>query len=168
MTQRLQSRQGFNESKPWILRSQRFWGHNDLKVDEENFGQTVSIELRPGGKETRVTDENKDEYIQVNQGWSAVIFLLVWICFQFDFLQLVIEWRFINRVRRQMDQVNMITIIATITMIILITLISITVIAMIMMTIAFFTVPRRFQRACPPEPYQGWWSIISTFIVEFD
>ena len=74
MTQRLQSRQGFNESKPWILRSQRFWGHNDLKVDEENFGQTVSIELRPGGKETRVTDENKDEYIQVNQGWSAVIF----------------------------------------------------------------------------------------------
>lgn len=34
------------------------------KVDEENFGQTVSIELRPGGKETRVTDENKDEYIQ--------------------------------------------------------------------------------------------------------
>ena len=35
-------------------------------MDEENFGQTVSIELRPGGKETRVTDENKDEYIQVN------------------------------------------------------------------------------------------------------
>ena len=33
-------------------------------MDEENFGQTVSIELRPGGKETRVTDENKDEYIQ--------------------------------------------------------------------------------------------------------
>jgi len=52
-----------------------------FQVDEENFGQTVSIELRPGGKETRVDDENKDEYIQ-----------------------LVIEWRFINRVRRQMDQ----------------------------------------------------------------
>ena len=34
-------------------------------MDEENFGQTVSIELRPEGKETRVTDENKDEYIQV-------------------------------------------------------------------------------------------------------
>merc|ERR1719206_1236294 len=52
-----------------------------FQVDEESFGQTVSIELRPGGKETRVTDENKDEYIQ-----------------------LVIEWRFINRVRKQMDQ----------------------------------------------------------------
>ena len=54
-----------------------------FQVDEESFGQTVSIELRPGGKETRVTNENKDEYIQ-----------------------LVIEWRFINRVRKQMDQVN--------------------------------------------------------------
>ena len=30
-----------------------------FQVDEENFGQTVSIELRPGGKETRVTNENK-------------------------------------------------------------------------------------------------------------
>ena len=28
-------------------------------MDDENFGQTVSIELRPGGKETRVTDEKK-------------------------------------------------------------------------------------------------------------
>ena len=52
-----------------------------FQVDEENFGQTVSVELRPGGKETRVTNENKDDYIQ-----------------------LVIEWRFINRVRKQMDQ----------------------------------------------------------------
>jgi len=52
-----------------------------FQVDEENFGQTVSIELRPGGKETQVTNENKDEYIQ-----------------------LVIEWRFVNRVKKQMDQ----------------------------------------------------------------
>jgi len=52
-----------------------------FQVDEESFGQMVSIELRPGGKETRVTDDNKDEYIQ-----------------------LVIEWRFVNRVRKQMDQ----------------------------------------------------------------
>lgn len=34
------------------------------QIDEENFGQTVSIDLRPGGKESRVTDDNKDEYIQ--------------------------------------------------------------------------------------------------------
>ena len=85
-------------------------------MDEENFGQTVSIELRPGGKETRVTDENKDEYIQVNTnqpkmssftssgvGVSSVkIFPILTSIF---FPQLVIEWRFINRVRRQMDQV---------------------------------------------------------------
>ena len=32
-------------------------------MDEENFGQTVSIELRPGGKETRVTNENKVEHV---------------------------------------------------------------------------------------------------------
>ena len=30
-----------------------------FQVDEESFGQMVSIELRPGGKETRVTNENK-------------------------------------------------------------------------------------------------------------
>ena len=30
-----------------------------FQVDEENFGQTVSVELRPGGKDTRVTNENK-------------------------------------------------------------------------------------------------------------
>ena len=30
-----------------------------FQVDEENFGQTVSVELRPGGKETRVTNYNK-------------------------------------------------------------------------------------------------------------
>lgn len=41
----------------------------------------MSIELRPGGKEIKVTDENKDEYIQR-----------------------VMEWRFINRVKKQMDQ----------------------------------------------------------------
>jgi len=52
-----------------------------FQIDEENFGQTVSIDLRPGGKEIKVTDDNKDEYIQR-----------------------VIEWRFINRVKKQMDQ----------------------------------------------------------------
>ena len=38
-----------------------------VKVDEENFGQTVSIELRPGGKETRVTNENKVEHVMNTQ-----------------------------------------------------------------------------------------------------
>ena len=50
-----------------IMSFKLFWSLWSIiykKVDEENFGQTVSIELRPGGKETRVTDENKDEYIQ--------------------------------------------------------------------------------------------------------
>ena len=30
-----------------------------FQVDEENFAQTVSVELWPGGKDTRVTNENK-------------------------------------------------------------------------------------------------------------
>ena len=80
-------------------------------MDEENFGQTVSIELRPGGKETRVTDENKDEYIQARSSSlskktkRALLNQLLETLLTFLF-QLVIEWRFINRVRRQMDQVN--------------------------------------------------------------
>jgi len=52
-----------------------------FQVDEENFGAMLSRELKPGGKDTRITNENKDEYIQ-----------------------LVIEWRFISRIKRQMDQ----------------------------------------------------------------
>lgn len=52
-----------------------------FQVDEENFGAMLSRELKPGGKDTRITNDNKDEYIQ-----------------------LVIEWRFISRIKRQMDQ----------------------------------------------------------------
>ena len=48
-------------------------------MDEENFGQTVSIELRPGGKETRVTDENKDEYIQVKFSGTIVKIMMMLI-----------------------------------------------------------------------------------------
>ena len=90
-------------------------------MDEENFGQTVSIELRPGGKETRVTDENKDEYIQVNTNiTNQRVFYKFWcrcsvkmfpILTSVFLPQLVIEWRFINRVRRQMDQVDIALII---------------------------------------------------------
>ena len=40
----------------------------------------VTRELKPGGAKIPVTDENKDEYIQ-----------------------LVIQWRFVSRVQQQMD-----------------------------------------------------------------
>ncbi|MFH4977284.1 hypothetical protein AB6A40_003993 [Gnathostoma spinigerum] len=50
-------------------------------VDDEIYGQTETVELVPGGSEKVVTDENKDEYID-----------------------LIIRWRFVSRVEEQMKQ----------------------------------------------------------------
>jgi hypothetical protein len=33
-------------------------------TDDERFGETVSIELKPGGEEMEVTNENKHEYVE--------------------------------------------------------------------------------------------------------
>jgi E3 ubiquitin-protein ligase NEDD4 len=33
-------------------------------TDDERFGETVSIELKPGGEEMEVTNENKGEYVE--------------------------------------------------------------------------------------------------------
>ncbi|XP_053682402.1 E3 ubiquitin-protein ligase Nedd-4-like isoform X4 [Sabethes cyaneus] len=49
-------------------------------VDEETFGYTSQRELKPNGADIEVTNENKDEYIK-----------------------LVIEWRFVARVKDQMQ-----------------------------------------------------------------
>lgn len=51
-----------------------------FQVDEENFGTTVSRELKPGGGKVPVHNGNKDEYIQQ-----------------------VIQWRFVSRIQQQMD-----------------------------------------------------------------
>ena len=51
-----------------------------LKVDEEQFGTTITRELRSGGAKIQVTNENKEEYIQA-----------------------VIDWRFVARVKDQME-----------------------------------------------------------------
>lgn len=48
-------------------------------IDEETFGHTSQRELKPNGADIDVTNENKDEYIK-----------------------LVIEWRFVARVKEQM------------------------------------------------------------------
>lgn len=49
-------------------------------VDEDSLGHTCQRELKPGGANIPVTEENKDEYIK-----------------------LVIEWRFVSRVQEQMN-----------------------------------------------------------------
>ncbi|XP_055521166.1 E3 ubiquitin-protein ligase NEDD4-like isoform X3 [Leucoraja erinacea] len=64
----------------WILENDP--SELDLRfcIDEENFGQTYQVDLKPGGSDTVVTNENKREYID-----------------------LVIQWRFVNRVQKQMN-----------------------------------------------------------------
>uniref|UniRef100_A0A672YY76 E3 ubiquitin-protein ligase n=1 Tax=Sphaeramia orbicularis TaxID=375764 RepID=A0A672YY76_9TELE len=49
-------------------------------IDEDNFGQTYQVDLKPSGSDMVVTNENKKEYID-----------------------LVIQWRFVNRVQKQMN-----------------------------------------------------------------
>ncbi|XP_067645703.1 E3 ubiquitin-protein ligase Nedd-4 [Eurosta solidaginis] len=51
-----------------------------FSLDEDTFGHKSQHELKPGGSNIEVTDENKDEYIK-----------------------LVIEWRFVARVKEQMS-----------------------------------------------------------------
>ena len=35
-----------------------------FSTEDERFGETVSIELKPGGEEIEVTNENKREYVE--------------------------------------------------------------------------------------------------------
>ncbi len=42
------------------------------QVEEEKFGSTVSTELKPGGDKIPVTQENKLEYIQLVINWRFV------------------------------------------------------------------------------------------------
>jgi E3 ubiquitin-protein ligase NEDD4 len=36
----------------------------NFTADDEQFGQIVTTELKPGGGEILVTDENKEEYVK--------------------------------------------------------------------------------------------------------
>ena len=69
----------YHNSLQWI----RGNDHVDLDltfaVDGESLGQTITTELKPGGADIHLTNENKREYIE-----------------------LVNEWRFINNVIKQM------------------------------------------------------------------
>ncbi|KAK2854067.1 hypothetical protein Q5P01_006728 [Channa striata] len=63
----------------WILQNDPTDLDLRFTIDEELFGQTHQHELKPGGTEIVVTNENKNEYIH-----------------------LVIQWRFVNRIQKQM------------------------------------------------------------------
>lgn len=63
-----------SESKPVAGTHQLTWytRNNDItdaleltfSTDDERFGETVSIELKPGGENIEVTNENKKEYVE--------------------------------------------------------------------------------------------------------
>uniref|UniRef100_A0A7N9APH4 E3 ubiquitin-protein ligase n=1 Tax=Mastacembelus armatus TaxID=205130 RepID=A0A7N9APH4_9TELE len=64
----------------WILENDPADLDLRFTIDEELFGQTHQHKLKPGGSEIVVTNENKSEYIH-----------------------LVIQWRFVNRIQKQMS-----------------------------------------------------------------
>ncbi|XP_070795021.1 E3 ubiquitin-protein ligase NEDD4-like isoform X2 [Pituophis catenifer annectens] len=70
----------YYNSLKWILENDPTDLDLMFCIDEENFGQTYQVDLKPNGSEITVTNENKREYID-----------------------LVIQWRFVNRVQKQMN-----------------------------------------------------------------
>ncbi|XP_066472761.1 E3 ubiquitin-protein ligase NEDD4-like isoform X3 [Tiliqua scincoides] len=70
----------YYNSLKWILENDPMDLDLMFCIDEENFGQTYQVDLKPNGSEIMVTNENKREYID-----------------------LVIQWRFVNRVQKQMN-----------------------------------------------------------------
>uniref|UniRef100_A0A8C0ZM38 HECT-type E3 ubiquitin transferase n=1 Tax=Castor canadensis TaxID=51338 RepID=A0A8C0ZM38_CASCN len=70
----------YYNSLKWILENDPTKLDLMFCIDEENFGQTYQVDLKPNGSEIMVTNENKREYID-----------------------LVIQWRFVNRVQKQMN-----------------------------------------------------------------
>ncbi|XP_074090713.1 E3 ubiquitin-protein ligase NEDD4 isoform X1 [Macrotis lagotis] len=70
----------YHNSLKWILENDPAELDLRFTVDEELFGQTHQHELKHGGSEIIVTNKNKKEYIH-----------------------LVIQWRFVNRIQKQMS-----------------------------------------------------------------
>ncbi|XP_068188314.1 E3 ubiquitin-protein ligase NEDD4-like isoform X2 [Antennarius striatus] len=68
----------FNSLK-WILENDPTDLDLTFTIDEDRFGQTHQHDLKPGGAEIIVTNENKKEYIHH-----------------------VMQWRFVNRIQKQM------------------------------------------------------------------
>uniref|UniRef100_A0A3P9LST0 E3 ubiquitin-protein ligase n=1 Tax=Oryzias latipes TaxID=8090 RepID=A0A3P9LST0_ORYLA len=70
----------YYNSLKWILENDPTELDLRFCIDEDNFGQTYQVDLKPSGSELVVTNDNKKEYID-----------------------LVIQWRFVNRVQKQMN-----------------------------------------------------------------
>ncbi|KAJ8716968.1 hypothetical protein PYW08_005367 [Mythimna loreyi] len=69
----------YYNSLMWIKENDPSELYLTFSVDEEQFGKTIQRDLKPGGANISVDNDNKDEYIK-----------------------LVIQWRFVSRVQEQM------------------------------------------------------------------
>ncbi|CAH0589905.1 unnamed protein product [Chrysodeixis includens] len=69
----------YYNSLMWIKENDPSELYLTFSVDEEQFGKTIQRDLKPGGANIAVDNDNKDEYIK-----------------------LVIQWRFVSRVQEQM------------------------------------------------------------------
>ncbi|CAH0724146.1 unnamed protein product, partial [Brenthis ino] len=69
----------YYNSLMWIKENDPSELYLTFSVDEEQFGKTIQRDLKPGGANIAIDNENKDEYIK-----------------------LVIQWRFVSRVQEQM------------------------------------------------------------------
>ena len=57
------------------------WSENNIddvldmtfSTDDERFGETVTIDLKPNGRNIEVTNENKKEYIEYAKPWPAFL-----------------------------------------------------------------------------------------------
>ena len=43
-----------------------------FSIEDEQFGETKTIDLKPGGQEIQLTNENKREYVELVTEWKIV------------------------------------------------------------------------------------------------
>uniref|UniRef100_A0A8C3XK61 E3 ubiquitin-protein ligase n=1 Tax=Chelydra serpentina TaxID=8475 RepID=A0A8C3XK61_CHESE len=71
----------YYNSLKWILENDPTELDLMFCIDEENFGQTYQVDLKPNGSEIMVTNENKREYIEYHAFWNLT-FLFCFVLFQ--------------------------------------------------------------------------------------
>lgn len=72
-----------------------------FSTDDDRFGEVVTVDLKPGGRDIEVTEENKKEYV----GWVILDILVCvacgyWLIGMYVY-SLVTEWRISKRVEEQ-------------------------------------------------------------------
>ena len=89
----------FHRNLAWMLDND-IDGVLDLtfSTDDERFGETVTIDLKPNGRNIEVTNENKKEYIEYVFRHRFYMYAMLTIYFTYS---LITEWRIQKRVEEQ-------------------------------------------------------------------